>query len=96
MVKETDLYIRATTNLERKAHKLVVKYRDMLEQYIEQHPDFLTSLVPITVANDAPGIVTGMAEAARKAGVGPMAAVAGTIAEFVGNELLSFLPGDYY
>jgi ApbE superfamily uncharacterized protein (UPF0280 family) len=92
MVKETDLYIRATTNLERKAHKLVMKYRDLLERYIEQHPAFLTSLEPIAVEDNAPGIVTEMAEAARKAGVGPMAAVAGAIAEFVGNELLAFSP----
>jgi ApbE superfamily uncharacterized protein (UPF0280 family) len=64
----------------------------MLERYIERHPSFLTSLEPIAVAEDAPQIVTEMAEAARKAGVGPMAAVAGAIAEFVGNELLAFSP----
>jgi len=33
-----------------------------------------------------------MAEAAQKAGVGPMASVAGAMAEFVGNELLAFSP----
>jgi hypothetical protein len=92
MVKETDLYIRATTNLERKALKMVMKYRDLLERYIEQYPSFLSSLGPIAVEDDAPGIITEMAEAARKAGVGPMAAVAGAIAEFVGNELLAFSP----
>ena len=42
MVKETDLYLRAGTNLKRKAHKLVLKYRGMLERYIERHPSFLT------------------------------------------------------
>jgi ApbE superfamily uncharacterized protein (UPF0280 family) len=92
VVKETDLYIRASSNLEQKALKLVVKYRDMLERYIERHPLFLTSLEPITVEDDAPPIITRMAEAARKAGVGPMAAVAGAIAEFVGSELLAFSP----
>ncbi len=35
-------------------------------------------------------IVKTMAEAAEKAGVGPMAAVAGAIAEYVGRELLPF------
>jgi len=92
VVKETDLYIRATTNLEQKALKLVTKYRDLLERYIERHLSFLTSLEPIAVENNAPAIVTGMAEAARKAGVGPMAAVAGAIAEFVGRELLALSP----
>ncbi|MFC1915436.1 UPF0280 family protein [Chloroflexota bacterium] len=92
VVKETDLYIRASSNLHRKAHKLVLKYRHMLEVYIERNPDFLTSLEPISVGQDAPRIVKEMAEAASKAGVGPMAAVAGAIAEFVGNELLGFSP----
>ena len=92
VVKETDLYIRASSNLEQEALKLVIKYRDMLERYIEQHPPFLTSLEPIAVDGDIPAIVSEMAEAARKAGVGPMAAVAGAIAEFVGNELLPFSP----
>jgi len=91
-VKETDLYIRARSNLKRQARKLVVKYRQMLEEYIESHPSFLTSLEPLAVADDAPQIVGSMAEAAGKAGVGPMAAVAGAIAEAVGSELAAFSP----
>jgi len=91
-VKETDLYIRAHADLKSKAHELVVKYRRMLEEYIEGHPSFLTSLEPVAVENGAPQIVTGMAEAAGKAGVGPMAAVAGAIAEAVGSELLELSP----
>ncbi|GAI72787.1 unnamed protein product [marine sediment metagenome] len=37
-----------------------------------------------------PPIVRTMAEAGREAGVGPMAAVAGAIAEFAGKELLNY------
>ncbi len=92
VVKETDLYIRARANLKRKALKLVVKYRDLLERYIERHPAFLTSLEPVATGDDAPRIVTEMAESARKVGVGPMAAVAGAIAEFVGSQLLDSSP----
>ena len=92
VVKETDLYIRASRNLKSKALKLVLKYRDTLERYIERHPSFLTSLEPITVGDDAPRIVKSMSESARKVGVGPMASVAGAIAEFVGTELLTFSP----
>ena len=91
-VKETDLYIRASTNLKRKAYKLVLKYRDVLERYIERHPAFLTSLKPLPVNDDAPRIVRLMSEATNRVGVGPMASVAGAIAEFVGNELLPFSP----
>ena len=87
VVKETDLYIRASTNLKRKAHKLVLKYRDTLERYIERHPSFLTSLEPLPIDENAPRIVKSMSEAAGRVGIGPMASVAGAIAEFVGNEL---------
>ena len=92
MVQETDLYIRASSNLKRKALRLVVKYRHQLESYIERSPAFLTSLEPIDVADDAPNIVKEMAKAAQEARVGPMAAVAGAIAEFVGAELRAYSP----
>lgn len=91
-VKETDLYIRAASNLQRKAHRLVLKYRRQLEGYIKLNPVFVTSLEPLAVPDYAPAIVRQMAEAARKAGVGPMAAVAGAVAECVGRELLDFSP----
>ncbi len=92
VVGETDLYIRALTNLKRKALKLVLKYRNTLERYIKQHPFFLTSLEYIPIGEDAPLIVKEMAKAAEKVRVGPMASVAGVIAEFVGNELSAFSP----
>lgn len=92
VVKETDLYIRASTNLRRKAHKLVLKYRSMLEEYIKRNPAFLTSLEPLTIGEDAPRIVKEMARSTSQVGVGPMASVAGAIAEFVGNELLALSP----
>ena len=91
-VKETDLYLRAASNLQRKTHRLVLKYRSFLERYIGKNPIFLTALEPIPISADAPQIVRAMGEAAEAAGVGPMAAVAGAIAEFVGRDLLEFTP----
>jgi len=92
VVKETDLYIRASSNLESNAYKLVVKYRTMLERYTELYPAFTTSLEPLLVSEEAPQIVKDMAESARRAGVGPMASVAGAIAQFVGEELSTLSP----
>jgi len=92
VVKETDLYIRASSNLRRKAYKSVLKYRSMLEEYIERNAAFLTSLEPLNVGEDAPHIVKEMAKSTNQVGVGPMAAVAGAMAEFVGNDLLAFSP----
>jgi hypothetical protein len=91
-VKETDLMIRATENLQRKALRIVEKYRGQLERYIARNPDFQTSLKPLPAQPRAPHIVVDMIEATRKAGVGPMASVAGAIAEYAGRELLAFSP----
>jgi ApbE superfamily uncharacterized protein (UPF0280 family) len=90
--KETDLYIRAREDIHRKARRIMLKYRYQVEGYIANHPDFLKSLEPLEVAESAPAIVKQMAEAGQTAGVGPMAAVAGAIAENVGRELLGFSP----
>lgn len=90
VVKETDLYIRARRNLRKKALDVVLKQRALLEGYIARHPGFVTALVPFPVGADAPLIVREMAEASLKVGVGPMAAVAGAIAEAVGRELLNY------
>ncbi|MDD5092910.1 MAG: UPF0280 family protein [Dehalococcoidia bacterium] len=92
VIKETDLLIRARRNLKRKALKAVMKCRAAIERYIEQHPAFLTTLEPFSIQEDAPAIVKEMALAAETVSVGPMAAVAGAIAEHVGKELLAFSP----
>ncbi len=87
-LKETDLLISAEKDLTQEALAIVWKYRNQIEKYISQNPQFKESLVPLAVDPLAPPIVKEMAEAGREAGVGPMAAVAGAIAEFVGRDLL--------
>jgi ApbE superfamily uncharacterized protein (UPF0280 family) len=91
-IRETDLYIRANSNLEKAARESIRRHRKPLEKYIREHPLFLHSLEPYTVDEDAPEIIREMAEAGRIAGVGPMAAVAGAIAEAVGRDLLQDSP----
>jgi hypothetical protein len=92
VLKQSDLYIGAQYNLKDKALKSLLKYRASLEKYIEHHPLFLTTLEPYQAEVDAPAIVKEMSEASQIAGAGPMAAVAGAIAEAVGKDLLSFSP----
>ncbi len=84
---ETDLLISTTINLEREARKLVRELRRELEEYISRAPYFVASLEPVDVPNSAPPIVQEMATAARSAGVGPMAAVAGAVAQRLGEAL---------
>jgi len=87
-VKETDLHILAAKNTAEEGCHFVHRYRNQLENYIAAHPEFLTALVPLKQDTLAPPIVKGMLKAAAAADVGPMAAVAGAIAEFVGRDLL--------
>ena len=61
--------------------------REKLERYVRKNPKFLYSLTPIKIDNDAPHVVRIMAEAASKAGVGPMAAVAGALADLAVREM---------
>lgn len=88
--KETDLLILADTNLYDKAFAFTLKYRTELEKYIESDPTFLKTYSSHRVRYDAPPIARAMADAARRVKVGPMAAVAGALAEFVGKDLLAF------
>ena len=87
-LKETDLLVSACRNLSRKTYKLVRKYRAGIEKYIKNNPAFLTTFKPYKIKDTAPEIVKRMVTETEKAGVGPMASVAGAIAEFVGFDLL--------
>lgn len=69
---------------------VVRRERLHLEKYLATNPDFLHTLEPYTVKAGAPGLARTMADAGRRAGVGPMAAVAGTFAELVGRWLVGF------
>jgi len=90
IVQETDLLVHASSFLEKVARDLVLKHRAFIENYIELYPIFKETLVPWHIDGPAPVIVSEMAYAGLKAGVGPMAAVAGAIAGQVGNALLSY------
>ena len=67
----------------------IVRQRRILEDYIARHPDFQKSLEPLELLDDAPEVAQSMAEAARLVGVGPMAAVAGAMAQFAGQAALA-------
>jgi len=91
-VKETDLHIRAQRVLGEQALDAIFDCRRSLERYIERYASFAAALEPVEVAEDAPAIVREMADAASLVGVGPMAAVAGAIADAVGRRLMELSP----
>ena len=61
--------------------RTVVEARRKLERYIARHPEFQTALVPVILLDDPPEAARRMAAAADLTGLGPMAAVAGTLAQ---------------
>ena len=90
--EESDLLISAEANYSSTALSLLRNVRHALRGYIEKNPDFTESLLPLTPTPDMPPVVMSMCRAARRCGVGPMAAVAGAIADFVGQGLAGFSP----
>ena len=90
--QETDLAIAAEADLSDVAGEAVGRLRDALTEYIGRHPAFLSSFEPVDLLSEPPEIARRMAEAVRSYGVGPMAAVAGAIAEGVGRVLLERSP----
>ncbi|ODA39737.1 UPF0280 family protein [Desulfosporosinus sp. BG] len=92
VVEETDLDIgvrkeRFSTQLVEWVEETIRACRGPLEDYVRRDPGFLKALTPYPVLSDAPLIVQTMAEAGRLAGVGPMASVAGAVAEWVGRAI---------
>jgi ApbE superfamily uncharacterized protein (UPF0280 family) len=89
-VKETDLWVGAETDLTNETRDLIFSCRYQIENYINTYPEFATSLSPFPEDSYAPSIVKEMIFAGGKVGIGPMASIAGAIAQYVGNGLLEF------
>ncbi len=92
VVEQTDLWIVAEKDVSGAIMSHVEKIRGGLKNYILLHPEFAESLTPVDVSPDAPEIAAKMARAARAAGVGPMAAVAGAMAQSVADRFAGESP----
>lgn len=71
------------------AEEAIIYHRKQLESYIRTHAGFLYSLKPLKIV-DGPEIVRLMASASMKAGVGPMASVAGALADLAVEAMLAY------
>ncbi|MBP6941206.1 MAG: UPF0280 family protein [Syntrophorhabdaceae bacterium] len=85
--KETDLFCCTRGNFHGFIMGKVLFYRNQIEEYIRSRPEFRDSLVPVADDLFAPRIAREMMEASRTIGIGPMATVAGAIAEFIGRDI---------
>jgi ApbE superfamily uncharacterized protein (UPF0280 family) len=79
---KTDLFEAAEA-----AFQNIKKTRNDLKKYSAIHPEFIQTLEPIKIRQGAPEVVKRMSDAAQKAKVGPMAAVAGAIADLAAEEM---------
>jgi len=87
-IEESDLFILCDRDLRAQAMDALRNVRKDIEAYIGKDRAFLYTLEPHEVPQSAPAVVRRMAEAAGFWGVGPMAAVAGAVADAVADRLL--------
>ena len=87
-LKETDLHILAEVDVSQAATELAMQFRLQVENYIATNEMFAASLIPLPVDSVAPPMIREMMMAGQAAAVGPMAAVAGAIAHYVGKGLV--------
>ncbi|NYT01132.1 MAG: UPF0280 family protein [Methanocellales archaeon] len=80
-LKETNVTIIAEEKYVEVAKQVIREERGYLDRYILSDPFFQITLEPYYPKKNAPKVVKRMCEAGNAVGVGPMAAVAGTIAE---------------
>ncbi|MEM2902015.1 MAG: UPF0280 family protein [Candidatus Bathyarchaeia archaeon] len=76
----------------RDALSIIRHSRLELRKYLKRHPSFQYSLSPLNPLKDAPEVAVRMAEASTRAGVGPMAAVAGAIIDEALNGVMKYRP----
>lgn len=87
---ESNLLISAQTDLSEIGIKYLRSIHSQVSDYCRSHPEFEKSLLPIRTEKGAPEIIRIMQRASKLAAVGPMATVAGAIAEALGKELLKY------
>ena len=90
--RESDLQVRAHRNLQRQADDLLTQARGEIERHIARQPAFAESFSPLPAPPDVAPLVKAMLDAATAYDVGPMAAVAGAVAQTVGEGLLRWSP----
>lgn len=86
-LEESDLAVWARRELRAEAAAALQAVRAELRAYLRRHPGFVESLQPLDPLPGAPEVVQRMCAAGAAAGVGPMAAVAGAVAQSVAEAL---------
>ena len=87
-IKQTNIYLQTDFEPSFDLADQAIRYnRAVIETYISQNPEFLSSFTPVEVPDNVPRIIKRMAQAGSIAGTGPMASVAGAIAEIAAEAI---------
>lgn len=99
VLEESDLWISCRADFYERAANLpgavlsrLREIRSVLKAWLALQPEFGPSLVPVEVPGNAPEIIRRMAGAGRRWQVGPMAAVAGAVAEELARAFMAESP----
>ncbi len=92
VIEETDLWVAAQQDLGPPMADHVRFLRGQIKSYVAIHPEFLTALEPLEARPRDPEIIRRMCRAGQLTGVGPMAAVAGTLAQMLGERFQDASP----
>ncbi|MGV7927384.1 MAG: UPF0280 family protein [Spirochaetota bacterium] len=87
-IETSDLYVRADKDYTGVIDRVVTEARDALRGHIAGQECFLSSFDPVPRMEAGHPVIAAMYRASEAAGVGPMAAVAGAIAEHAGRAIL--------
>ena len=90
--KETDLWIGIDQESFQESilaftESRIRTLRESMDAYLQNDPDYATSLVPYEARPEAPTIFQKMSEMSKKSGIGPMSGVAGAVASRIGQEI---------
>ncbi len=86
VLEESDIQVVAKKNLASQMLETLGSLRADVKSWVTLYPDFRTSLAPLPMPKNAPDIIMRMYTGAAKAGVGPFAAVAGTVAQMLAEK----------
>jgi uncharacterized protein len=89
---ETDLWIGTDhasfhKEIAELARQEIINIRKQLDHYISHHPEFKTSLLPVSPIQGVPEVALEMISSGYRTHTGPMASVAGMFARQVGEKI---------
>ncbi len=87
LYKYSDLFISCSEDLSDIIFDRLAEFYNIIEKEIKENPAFEKSLSPLPEGSGGIWIVSEMYNSAKAFNVGPMAAVAGSLCEFIGRDI---------